>query len=118
MVGVDRPIKAPSMQGIKIFQYCTRPAGRVTYNFHSSCIHMHSSLKIVCNKENGGGGGGGGGNLDIFSLRRCLYMHSRGQKFHSSACIYEWILERTSDSFHSTRPLGRVLKSASETSIF
>ena len=48
-------------QGTKIFQYCTRPAGRVTYNFHSSCKHMHSSLKIVCNKENGGGGGGGGG---------------------------------------------------------
>ena len=33
----------------------------MTYNSHSSCKHMHSSLKIVCNKENGGGGGGGGG---------------------------------------------------------
>ena len=43
-------------QGTKIFQYCTRPARRVTYNFHSSCKHMNSSLKIVCNKENGGGG--------------------------------------------------------------
>ena len=43
-----------TVQGTKIFQYCTRPAGRVTYNFHSSCKHMHSSSKIVCNKENGG----------------------------------------------------------------
>ena len=42
----------------------------------------------------------------------------RGQKFHSSARIYEWILERTSDSSQSARPLGRVLKSAGETSIF
>ena len=44
--------------------------------------------------------------------------HPRGQKFHSSARIYEWILERTSDSFRSARPTGRVLKSAGETSIF
>ena len=34
-----------SSQGTKIFQYCTRPAGQATYNFHSSCKHMHSSLK-------------------------------------------------------------------------
>ena len=38
-------------QGTKIFQYCTCPAGRVTYNFHSSCKHMHLSFKSVCNKE-------------------------------------------------------------------
>ena len=43
-------------QGTKVFQFCTCPAGRVTYNFHSSCKHMHWSFKIVCNKENGGGG--------------------------------------------------------------
>ena len=43
--------------GTKIFQLCTCPAGRETYNFHSSCKHVHSSLKIVCNKENLGGGG-------------------------------------------------------------
>ena len=43
---------------------------------------------------------------------------SRGQKLHSSARIYEWILERTSDSSQSARPSGRVLKSAGETSIF
>ena len=50
--------KILNTQGTKIFQYCTRPAGRVTYNFHSSCKHMYSPLKIVCsNKENGGGGG-------------------------------------------------------------
>ena len=35
----------------KILQYCTCAAGWVTYNFHLSCKHMHSSLKIVCNKE-------------------------------------------------------------------
>ena len=34
-----------------MFQYCTCPAGRVTYNFHSSCKHMHLSFKSVCNKE-------------------------------------------------------------------
>ena len=38
-------------QGTKIFQYCTCPAGRKTYNFHSSCKHMHLSFKSVCNKE-------------------------------------------------------------------
>ena len=38
-------------QGTKIFQYCTCPAGRVTYNFHSSCKHMHLSFKSVCNRE-------------------------------------------------------------------
>ena len=41
-------------QGTKIFQYCTCPAGRVTYNFHSSCKHMHLSFKSVCNKEHQG----------------------------------------------------------------
>ena len=35
----------------------------------------------------------------------------RGQKFHSSARIDEWILKRTSDSSQSARPTGRVLKS-------
>ena len=39
------------MQGTKIFKYCTCPAGRVTYNFHSSCKHMHMSVKSVCNNE-------------------------------------------------------------------
>ena len=38
-------------QGTKIFKYCTCPAGRVTYNFQSSCKRMHMSLKSVCNKE-------------------------------------------------------------------
>ena len=38
-------------QWTKIFQYCTCPAGRVTYNFHSSCKHTHLSFKSVCNKE-------------------------------------------------------------------
>ena len=33
----------------------------------------------------------------------------RGQKFHLSACNYEWNLERTSNSSQSTRPVGRVL---------
>ena len=33
----------------------------------------------------------------------------RGQKFHSSARSYELNLERTSNSPHSFRPVGRVL---------
>ena len=37
--------KYEQCQGTKIFQYCTCPAGRVTYNFHSSCKHMHLSFK-------------------------------------------------------------------------
>ena len=43
-------------QGTKIFQYCTCIAGRVTYNFHSSCKHNHMNLsfKSVCNKEHKG----------------------------------------------------------------
>ena len=42
------------LQWIKIFQYCTSPAGRVTYNFHLSCKHMHLSFKSICNKEHKG----------------------------------------------------------------
>ena len=38
-------------QGTKIFQYSTCPGRQVTYNFHSSCTHMHLSFKSVCNKE-------------------------------------------------------------------
>ena len=44
-------------QGTKIFQYCTCPAGRVTYNFHSSCKHTHLCVcnnESVCNKEHKG----------------------------------------------------------------
>ena len=37
--------------GNKIFQYCTCPAGRVTYNFLSSCKPIHLSFKGVCTKE-------------------------------------------------------------------
>ena len=33
----------------KIFQYCTCPAGPVTYNLH--CKHMHLSFKSVCKKQ-------------------------------------------------------------------
>ena len=40
-----------SASGDKNIQYCTCPAGRVTYNFHSSCKHMHLSFKKLCNKE-------------------------------------------------------------------
>ena len=40
-----------NLQGTKILQYCTCPAGRVTYNFHSSCKHVHLSFKSICNKE-------------------------------------------------------------------
>ena len=42
------------MQGTKIFQYCTCPAGSVAYNFHSPCKHMPVSFKSVCNKEHKG----------------------------------------------------------------
>ena len=38
----------------KIFQYCTCPAGQMTYNFHSSCKHTHMSFKSVFNKEQKG----------------------------------------------------------------
>ena len=41
-------------QGTKIFQFCTCPAGRVIYTFHSSCKPMHLSFKSVCNKEHKG----------------------------------------------------------------
>ena len=41
-------------QETKIFQYCSCPAGRVTYNFHLSCKHVHLSFKSVCNKEHKG----------------------------------------------------------------
>ena len=42
------------IQGKKIFQYCTCPAGRVTYSFRSFCKHMHLSFKSVCNTEHKG----------------------------------------------------------------
>ena len=41
-------------QGTNIIQYCTCPAGWVTYNFHSSYKHTHLSFKSVCNKEHKG----------------------------------------------------------------
>ena len=41
----------PETQGTKTFQYCTRPAGQVAYNFYLSCKRMHLSFKSVCNKE-------------------------------------------------------------------
>ena len=43
-----------SIQGTKIFQYCTRPAGRVINNFHSSCKHMYLPFKSLYNKEHKG----------------------------------------------------------------
>ena len=69
-------LKSGNMQGTKMFKYCTCPAGLVTYNFHSSCIHMHLSFKGVCNKE-----------------------HKRVICNTTSS----------SNSFQSTRPVGRVL---------
>ena len=45
-VGMERQVVH---QETKIFQYCTCHAGRVTYNFHLSCKHMHLSFKSVCN---------------------------------------------------------------------
>ena len=44
----------PLLAWDKIFQYCTCPARGVTYNFHSSCKHIHFSFKSVCNKEHKG----------------------------------------------------------------
>ena len=43
-------LESPTGDKIKI-KNCTCPAGHVTYNFHSSCKHMHLSFKSVCNKE-------------------------------------------------------------------
>ena len=43
-----------AIQRTKIFQYCTCPAGRMTYNFHSTCKLRHLSFKSVCNKEHKG----------------------------------------------------------------
>ena len=43
-----------NVQGTKIFQYCTCPAERVTYNFQASCKHMYLSFKSVYNKEHKG----------------------------------------------------------------
>ena len=42
------------VQGTNIFQYCTCPAGRVTYKFHSSSKHMYLSFKSLYNKEHKG----------------------------------------------------------------
>ena len=39
-------------------------------------------------------------------------MISRGQKFHSSARNFELNLERTSISFQSTHPIGRVYRTS------
>ena len=41
-------------QGTNLFQYGTCPAGRVTYNFHSSYKPIHLSFKSVYNKEHKG----------------------------------------------------------------
>ena len=51
---ITRPTIKAWMQRTKIFRYCTGPAGRVTYNFHSSCKHIYMSFKSVCNKEHKG----------------------------------------------------------------
>ena len=42
------------VQRTKYFNIGTCPARQVTYNFHSSCKHMHLSFKSVCNKEHKG----------------------------------------------------------------
>ena len=54
----------------------------------------------------------------IYDIRLFPTVYRRGQKFHSSARIDKWILERTSDSTQSALSTGQVLKSAGETSIF
>ena len=43
-----------NVQATKIFQYCSCPAGRVTYNFHLSCKRKHLPFESVCNKGNKG----------------------------------------------------------------
>ena len=48
------PGSSSQLQGTKIFQYCTCPAGHVTYNFHPSCKPIHLSFKSICNKEHKG----------------------------------------------------------------
>ena len=51
---IIRHSKKMKIQEAKIFQYCTCPAGLVTYSFYLSCKHMHLSFKSVCNKEHKG----------------------------------------------------------------
>ena len=41
-------------QGTKIFPYCTCPTAQLSYNFHSSCKHMHMSFKSLCNRAHKG----------------------------------------------------------------
>ena len=53
-IGALKVNREELMQGTDIFQYCTCPAGRVTYNFHSSCKHMHLSFKSIYIKEHKG----------------------------------------------------------------
>ena len=48
--------------------------------------------------------------LNIYHPGRKRGINYRGQKFSSSACNYEWNLERMSNSSQSTRPVGRVLR--------
>ena len=50
----ENSVTPDQLQETKLFQYCTCPAGQVTYNFPSSCQHMHLSFKTVCNKEHKG----------------------------------------------------------------
>ena len=51
MVQTEKRINCLRLQGTKIFQYCTCPAGQVTYNFRLSCKHLHLCFKSICNYE-------------------------------------------------------------------
>ena len=48
-MSTDSHVEPRVLQGTEIFQFCTCLAGRVTYNFHSSCKHnvMHLSFKDI-----------------------------------------------------------------------
>ena len=82
--------------GTKTFQYCTGPSGRVTYNFHSSCKHIHLSFKSVCNKEHKGAICND--FLEQFFPKHSSYRTSAFEellvlsRFHSKLCGDKWNL--------------------------
>ena len=91
-------------QGTRILQYCTCPAGRVTYNFHLSWKHMHVSFKSVCNKEHKG----------VIWLHRVILPKAlvlQGEcfgKYYSSFPDFTRYSERTSGIFVPCKAISKV----------
>ena len=68
--------------------------------FQKSTVHVLFFLKKKSNKKFLW--------VQTVCLIKTYTKKRREQKFHSSACNYEWNLERTSNSSQSTRPIGQV----------